>query len=110
MATGSENFMCWHTEIEVADYTFYLTQSQCIDTGGTGPSADPITPGAWQDSHWITNYLSTQYDSTPPKDPRRKWELNPSLLLSRWILNHYANKAVRERERERDRERERKRE
>ena len=39
-------------EIEVADQTSYLTQSQYTDTGPTSPSADPITPGAWQGSHW----------------------------------------------------------
>ena len=43
----SDNFACCHTEIEVADQTFYLTQSQYTDTGPTSPSADPITPGAW---------------------------------------------------------------
>ena len=42
----SDNFTCCHTEIEVADQTFYLTQSQYTDTGPTSPSADPITPGA----------------------------------------------------------------
>ena len=47
----SHNFTCCHTEIEAADQTFYLTQSQYTDTGPTSPSADPITPGAWQDSH-----------------------------------------------------------
>ena len=41
----SDNFTCCHTEIEVADPTFYLTQSQYTDTGPTSPSADPITPG-----------------------------------------------------------------
>ena len=41
----SDNFTCCHTEIEVADQTFYLTQSQHTDTGPTSPSADPITPG-----------------------------------------------------------------
>ena len=51
----SDNFTCCHTEIEVADPTFYLTQSQYTDTGPTIPSADPITPGAWQGSHWSTN-------------------------------------------------------
>ena len=45
----SDNFTCCHTEIEAADQTFYLTQSQY--TGPTSPSADPITPGAWQGSH-----------------------------------------------------------
>ena len=47
----SDNLTCCHTEIEVADPTFYLTQSQYTDTGPTSPSADPITPGAWQGSH-----------------------------------------------------------
>ena len=36
------NLTCCHTEIEVADQTFYLTQSQYTDTGLTSPRADPI--------------------------------------------------------------------
>ena len=51
----TDNFTCCHTEIEVADQTFHLTQSQYTDTGPTCPSADPITPGAWQGSHWSAN-------------------------------------------------------
>ena len=51
-----DNFMCCHTKIEVADPTFYLTQSQYTDTGPTSPSTDPITPGAWQGSHWSANF------------------------------------------------------
>ena len=39
-------------KLEVADPTFYLTQSQYTDTGTTSPSADHIMPGAWQGSHW----------------------------------------------------------
>ena len=42
----SDNFTCCHTEIEVADQTFYLTQSQYTDLGPTSPSTDPITPDA----------------------------------------------------------------
>ena len=42
----SDNFTCCHTEIDVADQTFYLTQSPYTDTGPTSPSADPITLGA----------------------------------------------------------------
>ena len=42
----SDKFTCCHTEIEVADPSFYLTQSQYTDTGPASPSADPITPGA----------------------------------------------------------------
>ena len=52
----SDNFTCCHTEIEVADQTFYLTQSQYTDTGPTSPSADPVMPGAWQGSHWSGNF------------------------------------------------------
>ena len=52
----SDNFTCCHTEIQVADPTFYLTQSQYTDTGPTSPSADLITPGAWQGSHWSANF------------------------------------------------------
>ena len=51
----TDNFMCCHTEMEAADQTFHLTQSQYTDTGMTSPSPDPITPGAWQGSHWSAN-------------------------------------------------------
>ena len=47
----TDNFTCCHTEIEAADQTFHLSQSQYTDTGPTSASADPITPGAWQGSH-----------------------------------------------------------
>ena len=52
----TDNFTCCHTEIEAADPTFHLTQSQYTDPGPTSPSADPITPGAWQGSHWSANF------------------------------------------------------
>ena len=65
----SNNFTCCHTEIEVADQTVYLTQSQYTDTGPTNHNADPITPGAWQGSQWSA-------DSTPKKS-RRKRDSNP---------------------------------
>ena len=52
----TDNFTCCHTEIEAADQTFHLTQSQYTDTGPTSPSADPITPGAWQGIHWSANF------------------------------------------------------
>ena len=52
----SDNFTGCHTEIEVADQTFHLTQSQYTDTRPTSPSTDPITPGAWQGSHWSANF------------------------------------------------------
>ena len=51
----TDNFTCCHTEIEAADPTFHLTQSQYTNTGPTSPGADPITPGAWQGSHWSAN-------------------------------------------------------
>ena len=71
----SDNCTCCHTEIEVADQTFHLTQSQYTDTGPTSPSTDPITPGAWQGSHWY-QCLSHWYDSTPKKS-LLKWDSNP---------------------------------
>ena len=72
----SDNFTCCHIEIEVADQTFYLTHSQYTDTGPTSPSADPVTPGAWQGSHRECQFLSHWYDSTPKKS-RRKRDSNP---------------------------------
>ena len=55
----TDNFTCCHTEMEAADPTFHLTQSQYTDTRLTSPSADPITPGAWQGSHWSANFEVT---------------------------------------------------
>ena len=51
----SGNYTCCHTEVEAADPTFYLTQSQYTDIGPTSPSTDAIMPGAWQGSHWSAN-------------------------------------------------------
>ena len=76
-ASGSQGRICsdnctyCHTEKEVSDQTFSLTQSQYTVTGPTSPSTDPITPGAWQGqfgSHWC--------DSTA-KESRRKRDSNP---------------------------------
>ena len=72
----SDNFTCCHTEIEVADPTFYLIQSQYTDTRPTSPSADPITPGAWQGSHWSANFEVTGM-TRPRKKSRRKRDSNP---------------------------------
>ena len=41
-----------------------LTHSQYTDTGLTCQSTDPLTPGAWEGSHWSTIFLSHWYDST----------------------------------------------
>ena len=46
----SQNCTSCHTEIEVADQTFYLTQY--ADTRKASSSTDPLTPGARQGSHW----------------------------------------------------------
>ena len=72
----TDNFTCCHTEIEVADQTFHLTQSQYTDTGPTSPSSDPITPRAWQGSHWSANFEVTGM-TRPRKKSRRKRDLNP---------------------------------
>ena len=53
---AAQTILQCHTEIEVADQTFDLIKSQYTDTGPTSPSIDPITPGAWQDSHWSASF------------------------------------------------------
>ena len=45
----SDNFTRCHTEIEVADQTFHLTQSQNTDT-------EPTSPSTWQGSLWSANF------------------------------------------------------
>ena len=72
----SDNFTCCNTEIEVADQAFYLAQSQYTDTRPTSPSADPLTPGAWQGSHWSANFEVTGM-TRPPKKSHRKLDSNP---------------------------------
>ena len=78
----TDNFTCCHTEIEAADQTFHLTQSQYTDTGPTSPSADPITPGAWQGSHWSANFEVTGM-TRPRKNPGTSGIRTRDLLLSR---------------------------
>ena len=77
-----DKFTCCHTEIAVADQTFYLTQSQYTDTGPTSSSADPITPGAWQGSHWSANFEVTGM-TRPGTNPGASGIRTPDLPLSR---------------------------
>ena len=68
--------------------TFYLTKSQYIDTGPTSPSADPITPGAWQGSHWSANFEVTGM-TRPGKIPTAQAGIEPRICRSRGgRLNH----------------------
>ena len=89
----SDNSTCCHIEIEVADQTFYLTQSQYTDTGPTSPSAEPITPGAWQDNHWSANFEVTGMTG-PRKNPGASGIRTRDLPLSRRTPYHWANEAV----------------
>ena len=77
-----DKFTCCHTEREVADQTFHLTQSQYTDTGPTSPSADPRTPGAWQGSHWSANFEVTGM-TRPRKNPGASGIRTRDLPLSR---------------------------
>ena len=89
----SENLTCCHTEIEVTDPNFHLTQSQYTDTGPTSPSTDPITPGAWQGSHWNANFQVT--GMTRPRKILAQVGFEPGIFRFRdGHLNHYANKVV----------------
>ena len=69
--------------IEVADRTFYLTQSQY--TRPTSPSADPIIPGAWQGSHLSANFEITGMTLTQ-KNPGASGIRTPDLPLPRRTL------------------------
>ena len=69
--SGMDLFSCTCSRTETkkkkkknAGQMFYFTQSQYIDTVSTSPSADPMMPGAWQGSHWNTNFVSLWYDLT----------------------------------------------
>ena len=77
-----DNCACCHTEIEGADQTFYLTQSQYTDNGPTSPSADPMTPGAWQGSQ----FWSQCYDSTRENPHRVSANRTSDLPFSRRVL------------------------
>ena len=83
----SDNFTCCHTEIEGAGQTFYLTQSQYTDTGPTSPSADPISPGAWQGSHWSANFEVTGM-ARPRKNASASGIRTRDLPLSRLTPYH----------------------
>ena len=78
----SDNCTCCHTEIEVADQTLYLTQSQYTDTGPTSPSTDPRAPGTWQGSHWSDNFWVAGM-TRPRKNPIASGNRTRDLPLSR---------------------------
>ena len=82
-----DKFTCSHTEIEVTDQTLYLTQSQYTDAGPTNPRADPITPGAWQGSHWSANFEVTGM-TRPRKNPGASGIRTRDLPLSRRTPYH----------------------
>ena len=89
----SDNLTCCHTEIEAEDQTCYLTHSQYTDTGPTSSSAVPITPGAWQGSHWGATFSVT--DMTRLGKIPLQAGFEPRIFRSRGErLNHQANEAA----------------
>ena len=62
--TCSDKLTRCYAKIEVADQTFYLTQSRYTDTRPTSPTADPAAPGAWKGIRWSVSHW---YDSTRKK-------------------------------------------
>ena len=62
-----------------------ISQSQYTETGQTSPSADPLTPGAWQGSHWGANFKSlVQLDSD--KSPLQQAGIDPEICRSRGAI------------------------
>ena len=55
----SDNRTCCHPETDASHQTCRITQSKHPDTVRDQPvlSADPISSGAWQGSHWNINLL-----------------------------------------------------
>ena len=68
-----DSFRCCHTEREVADQTFCLTQSLYTDTGPTSPSVDPTMPRACQGSHGSTNFSVTGMTQPGKKIHSESW-------------------------------------
>ena len=89
----SDNCTCCHTEVEVANQTFHLIKSQYTDIGPTSPSADPITPGTWQGSHWSANFEVTGM-TRPGKIPSQAGFELRTFRFRGGRLNHLANEAV----------------
>ena len=71
----SDNCTCCHTEASCRSNVLSHPVTQYTDTETTSPSADPITQGVWQGSHWSINFQVT--GMTRPRKSRRKWESNP---------------------------------
>ena len=84
----SDDCLCCHS-----DPICYLTQSQYTDTRLTSQSADPIIPGAWQGSHWSTNFEVSGL-TPPPQNLQGKQELNPGQLFLRQTPYHLVDKEV----------------
>ena len=72
----SDKFKCCDTGREVADQTFYLTQSKDTDIGPASPSTDLVTQGTWQGSHWSADCKIVRYDLTQKKSLHHKRESN----------------------------------
>ena len=77
----SDNFTRCETEIEVADQTFYLIQTNYTDTGPTSSSVDPVIESAWQGSHYSTNFLLTGM-TRPGKIPTAQAGIEPRFFRS----------------------------
>ena len=77
----TDNFMCCHTEMEVADLTFYLTQSQYTDTGPTSPSTDLQCQAPGRVATGVPIFKSLGW--LDPEKSRCKRDSNPDLPLPR---------------------------
>ena len=77
-----DNFTCCHTEIETADQTCCLNQSQYTDTGPTSSNSNPKMQGACR--HWSASFFfNLWYDSTRKNPLGESDNRTPGLPLSR---------------------------
>ena len=83
--------LCSHTEKEVEDETFYLTQLQSTDTGPMSPSADHMI--SFRVANVVPN-LSRWYDLTQKDFHSESRNLTLVCRSQGRRLNHSANEAV----------------
>ena len=77
----TDKFTCCHTEIEVANQTFYFTKSPYTNTG-------PTSPNAWQRSHGVP-VLKVDGMTRTGKIPTVRAGIEPRICRSRGgRLNH----------------------
>ena len=87
----SNKCTCCTYVVHVADQTLYLTQSQYTDTWPTSPSVDPISPGAWQGSHWTIFKTGTTQPWKISRGASSHWTIFKTGTTRPWKISRGAS-------------------